>query len=129
MQRIFEIDLLKCCVGTNAIFLRYEDDKQYARSVGEKRKAVEHFCRDCLRQIVEAIQPQQIVTIGFKTLQMFGPTTKELVGAKRTIIKLGTVFDRPAIGLIHLSSGRPSNADLKAIADYFKRRRRGQEQA
>jgi uracil-DNA glycosylase len=122
MQRVFGVERLKRCVGTNAIFLRYPNADHYRRHIGSKRKDIENFCKDKVAVIVNAIEPKQIVTIGFAALEMFGPTEVELKreGNGNALIKIGNVANRPALGIIHLSGARPSRSDLNRIADRFR---------
>lgn len=125
LRRIFPGEVLKDCLGTNAIFLRYKKEKDYRLGVGKKRDAIEKFCRESVGKIVDAIQPMQIVTIGFKTLEtleMFGESKIELSSEKRPLIKSRNVFGRNALGLIHLTGARPSNPEIDAISEFFKNR-------
>lgn len=123
MRAIFGAERLQRCVGTNAIFLRYPNQDCYRRHVGEKRKEIEKFCMKKVALIVEAIQPKQIVTIGFATLEMFGASKTELLrreGTTLALTKIGTVANRPAIGVIHLTGARPTRSELDRLADRFK---------
>jgi hypothetical protein len=122
MRRVFGAERLKRCVGTNVIFLRYPNADSYRRDIGAKRSAIEKFCAEKVACIVDAIEPRQIVTIGFAALEMQGPTATELSGDKRMLIKTGKVANRPAVGIIHLAGARPSISDLTRLADYFKSR-------
>lgn len=122
MRSVFGIERLNRCVGTNAIFLRYPNADRYRREMGPKRKDIQKFCTEKVAAIVEAIEPKQIVTIGFATLRMFGPTKPELISESErgyALTQTGTVANRPACGIIHLSGARPSNSDLSRLAHRF----------
>jgi hypothetical protein len=126
MQDVFEFERLRQCVGTNAIFLRYPNQNCYRRHVpAEKREKIEKFCMGKVSLIVQAIEPKQIVTIGFAALEMFGQREIELLrpmGTNLALTKTGTVADRKAVGMIHLTGARPglSNAELALLRHRFK---------
>jgi hypothetical protein len=120
MQQVFEIEVLKKCVGTNMIFLRYPNAIEYKRDVGSKRKVIEKFCKDRVCEIVEAIDPQRIVTIGFDALQMFGPAVPEPLKNRRTLTKIGKICGRDAIGIIHLGGAWISNYEIGLLSQRFK---------
>lgn len=123
MQRIFGVGRLKQCVGTNVIFLRYSDARSYRAHVGEKQNAIEKFCKDKVEILVNAINPVRIITIGFKALEMFGPTEIGLLrqDGKNALTKIGRIANRPAIGMIHLTGARPFSSELDRLAEHFKR--------
>lgn len=122
MRRVFGEDRLRQCVGTNVIFLRYPNEACYrCNIIGEQRQNIEQFCKERLETIVKAINPKRIITIGFKALEMFGPTEPELPRNKKgALTKVGQIANRPAVGMIHLASAYPSNAELDQLADHFR---------
>jgi hypothetical protein len=119
MRRMFTVERLKKCVGTNVIFLRYPNAKAYVHDVKNNKIAIEQFCSAKVLDIVRAIDPKQIVTIGFEALTMFGPVTP-LLTARRTLIKSGQVGDRSAVGILHPTGARPSVAEMTEIARWFQ---------
>jgi uracil-DNA glycosylase len=123
MRQVFGAERLKRCVGTNAIFLRYPNANRYRRELSSKRNDIEKFCTEKVAIIVEAIEPKQIVTIGFATLKMFGPTKPELISESErryALTKTGKVANREALGIIHLSGARPSRSDLTRLASHLQ---------
>jgi hypothetical protein len=126
MRHVFGVERLQQCVGTNAIFLRYPNQNCYRRHVpGEKREEIEKFCVEKVSLIVRTIKPKQIVTIGFAALEMFGQSEIELlrpIGTNLALTKTGTVADRKAVGMIHLTGARPglSTAELDLLRNRFK---------
>ena len=117
MRGLFGREFLAGCTGTNAIYLRSPSIRDYRRDHDrDTRSKVERFCLAQTAQIVEVINPQKIVVIGFGTLGLFGPSN---VGAKnangRALIRIGKVAGRPAIATLHLSGAHISRSDLEII--------------
>ncbi|MCU1247890.1 MAG: hypothetical protein JWQ49_919 [Edaphobacter sp.] len=118
MQKMFDRDKLKCCTGLNAIFLRAPSVESWERTRRDLRDTVEAFCLPRVNQIVQALQPVLVVAIGFKALDLFGPSHIDLVNAKgRVITKSGVIAGYPAIGTLHLSGAQISGLDRVRIAE------------
>jgi hypothetical protein len=120
MREVFQPAInLELCVGMNAIFLRCPNMREYKRNLDvETREKVEQFCIERVHQIVEAIDPRKIVTIGFATLRLFGSAEPDLVNAQgRVLTRRGQIGNRPAIAVLHLSGARIANEDRVLIRD------------
>ena len=67
-------------MGSNVVFLRWPSVRDYRRSVpSDLRDEVEAFSRRTLCEITDIVEPQEVVSIGFKSLD--GDTTPDLVSA------------------------------------------------
>jgi hypothetical protein len=118
MKEIFPHDILMRSMGLNAIFLRWPRVGDYKTSVpSEMHEDIASFCRKRIQKIIEIVQPQQVVTIGFSTLDLFGAaTTPDLrSGSGRVLTRTGTVCGREAIGMLHLTGCRISKEDRVEI--------------
>jgi hypothetical protein len=70
--------------------------------------------------LVDAINPQKIVVIGFATLKLFGGGKALLKNNDdRVLVKEGRIAGRPAIATIHLSA-QISTPDLNAIGAHLR---------
>jgi hypothetical protein len=64
------------------------------------------------------MQPQRIVSIGFKTLDLFGGGIPDLQNEKgHTLTKIGKIAGRNALATLHLSGARISTIDRARISD------------
>lgn len=110
---------LERCVGLNAIFLRCPNITEYTQNLDtETRQKVERFCLERVHRIIDAIDPQKIVTIGFSTLKLFGGTEPHAINAKgRVLTRGGQIGGRGAIAMLHLSGARISKEDRARIRD------------
>jgi len=110
MRATFGTETLEHCVGMNAIFLRYPNVAHYKRAMSRERRAkAEAFCFEKVQEIINLIKPEKIVTIGFSTLNLFGPTEPlPLPNPKRrSLIHKGMIGNCKAIAMIHLTGARP----------------------
>lgn len=121
MQGMFGESLLSRCTGLNSIFVRSPDVKTYRSEVPlALRRTVEDFCRPRVAQIIAAVQPAMIVTIGLESLRLFGATAPVLVNAMgRSLIEQGSVGATAAFGALHLSGARIAAADRSAMTDWL----------
>jgi hypothetical protein len=119
MQNMFGTETLKKCVGLNAIFIRSPTVERFRKTVGAKtRKMISDFCLPRAEQIIQAVQPQRIVSIGFETLSLFGNTVPDIKNEKgRTLTRTGQIVGERAIATLHLSGAQISTADRERIRD------------
>jgi hypothetical protein len=118
MWKLFDRKFLERCCGLNAIFVRAPSAEIYNKEYKDKnvRQAIERFCLNRVNRLVHAIEPQKIIVIGFKALELFGsgkPILKN--SAERVLLRAGQVANRPAIATLHLSGAQISTQDLSAI--------------
>ena len=117
MQKMFGVELLNRCVGTNAIFVRARNVKEYRAEFKAADHEIERFCTAEIETLVEALQPKCIVAIGLSTLSLFGPVETDRESPKgRILTKVGKIAGRDALGVLHLTGARVSNADRELIA-------------
>jgi hypothetical protein len=126
MQSMFGIDLLRRCIGLNAIFFRSPNIAVYATEVSlARRRDAAAFCVGQAKRIIEALRPKLVVTIGFKTLELFSEGRPALSNAhSRTLLIESCIAGMPAIGTLHLSGCRIAAADRKAMAGMILARAR-----
>jgi len=119
MQNMFGAETLRKCVGLNAIFIRSPTVERFRKSVDAKtRKIITAFCLPRAEQIIQAIQPQRIVSIGFETLSLFGKTIPDIKNEKgRTLTRTGQIAGEQAIATLHLSGAHISTVDRERIRD------------
>ncbi len=116
MQKMFGPDRLARCVGLNALFFRAPDLKEWEKLPRELRIRIESFCKGHATGVIRALQPDRVVAIGFKTLELFGPTKPDISNEKgRVLTKSGTVAGYPSLGTLHLSGAQISNVDRERI--------------
>ena len=118
MRDMFGRTCLERCQGINAIFVRWPSQAGYARAFdAETLNQIEKFCLARVIRVIEVINPQKIVAIGFKALKLFGTNCADDLQNERgrTLTRIGTVAGRPAIGVLHLSGARISTPDLARI--------------
>jgi len=119
LRGMFGNELLKQCVGLNAIFLRAQSISIYNSLVSRRdRRVAQAFCLDQVRVLLDVMEPRSVVAIGFSTLSLFGGGQADLHGeAGRVLTKTGEVFGRPALATLHLSGARIARGDLARIAE------------
>ena len=122
MQFVFGNNVLANSMGSNVIFLRWPNVRDYRREVpADIRKAVEDFSGRMLCEIMTAVDPRRVVSIGFDALRV-APTTPDLLSpAGRVLTRRGMLCGREAIGIMHLTGARISAADRAAIRERFGR--------
>lgn len=120
MQEIFPREVLLRSMGSNLVFLRWPSIRDYRRAVPwDVRDEVEEFSRRILCEIMDIVQPQRVVTIGFNSLQG-DATAPDLVSpAGRVLTKRGVLCGREVVGMLHLTGCRISGTDRMAIKKCF----------
>jgi hypothetical protein len=69
MQEVFPLEVLKRSMGSNITFLRWPRVREYLRDVPtDMRDEIAAFSTECLGQIIDIVEPQEIVTIDFASL-------------------------------------------------------------
>ena len=120
MRKLWGRELLAASTGLNAIFVRSPRIDVFEREVPKHtRRAIEQFCVPKVAELVEAMRPELVVAIGFRTLELFSKTEPVLWNAKgRALVKRGMIGRMPAIATLHLSGSRIAAADLEAIGSF-----------
>jgi hypothetical protein len=110
-------------MGTNVVFMRWPNVRSYQRTVpAEIRADVENRSRRALCRIMDVVDPQRVVTIGFDALRP-EPTVPGLVSPKgRVLIRRGRLCGRKAVGMLHLTGCQISRVDRAAIRNWFAQR-------
>lgn len=121
MQEVFPLEVLKRSMGSNITFLRWPRVREYLRDVPtDMRDEIAAFSTECLGQIIDIVEPQEIVTIDFASLG--GEMSPDLRSPNgRVLSRRGTLCGREAIGMMHLTGARISGADRRAMKDHFSR--------
>jgi hypothetical protein len=127
MRRLWGRELLASSTGLNAIFFRAPRIGTYESEVPKSvRDQAVAFCIPRVVQLVEAMQPELVVAIGFRSLELFGSVEPELVSPKgRVLVKRGMIGRHPALGTLHLSGAQISTADLEQIGSLVRTRLSG----
>ena len=114
MRQLFKRELLECCCGVNAIFVRSRSALDYRRDYSRPVRAeVARFCLDRVASLVRAMEPQKLVVIGHGTLRLFGRTEAGLRSAAgRVLTRTGHVAGRPAVSVLHLTGAHIASQDL-----------------
>jgi hypothetical protein len=117
LRAMFSANRLRRCVGLNAIFVRAKSTAAYRATPRDLRNRIRAYCLPQLQRMLEAMQPERIVVIGFETMDLFGRSSRHDIGSTKTLVKLGKVFGRPAVATPHLSAAWGlSNEDLLKIS-------------
>lgn len=119
LQKMFEYELLSRCVALNAVFIRTRTVDNYLRLGKAERADLQRFCFSIVSQLIDAMDPKQVVVLGFRTLELLNAEWSEDCSSpikKRALTRVTRVFDRPALAVLH-PSAQISNSDLKLIAD------------
>lgn len=123
MRRMFGSRLdLRQCVGMNGIFLRSPSVKQYRKDVGRgDRKRLEEFCRRHVLRIVDLLEPQSVVCIGFDALKLFCKTPPAALHNEEggVLVRTGNIGPYTANAVLHLSGCRISAPDRRSLADFI----------
>jgi len=116
---MFGAELLTRCVGLNAIFVRAPKVEIYRKTVASSvREKIEKFCLPRVEQLIDVMQPQRIVSVGFETLDLFGGGVPDLQNDKgRTLTKIGKIGARKAFATLHLSGAQISTLDRSRIGN------------
>jgi hypothetical protein len=121
MRLLWSADFLEGCTGLNANFFRAPREQEWGRLPASLRSEASKFCLAKTSELIEALRPQHVVVIGlgpFDRLTGFAGTLA-LNHKGRTLVRVGTLWDRPVHGVIHLSGAQMSNDALAAIQVYF----------
>ena len=126
LRKIFEKGnklLLEQSVGLNAIYVRAKNVQEYTKLVSlEDRKLIQEYCFKCNQEIIQLIKPKKIIVIGFGTMDVFGPSTPDLLGHdNRCLTKLGSICDQEALAIRHLTGARFKTADYDLTVERIKR--------
>jgi len=121
LQEIFGTEYLKKCTGLNALFFRAKNIQTYGNEITPlSRKKIESFCLPHVKRLINEMQPQLIISIGFTTFNLLGNNAKPILSQKnRPLIKVGEIENRKALATLHLSGARISNIDREVIHDYL----------
>ena len=118
MQNMFGSTFLMDCVGLNANFFRAPNSESWGVVPKSIRDILEKFCSVKLVAMISAMAPKQIITIGFSTLNKFGPSDPILYGTKnRVLMRRGNIGQWPAASTLHLSGAQLARDDRLAIAN------------
>ena len=117
------ISVLEKSVGLNAIYVRAKNVLQYTKSVTlDDRKLIQSYCINCNQQIIQLIKPKKIIVIGFGAMDVFGPSTPDVLGYdNRCLTKLGLICDQEALAIRHLTGARFTSADYAATTDRIRK--------
>jgi hypothetical protein len=122
MQQTFPREVLMRSMGSNVVFLRWPSMRDYRRTVpADLREEVETFSRRTLAEIMDVVEPKRVVTIGFDALRAEITVPDLTSPTGRVLTRSGTLCDRAAIGMMHLTGCRISNVDRVAIRNRFAR--------
>jgi hypothetical protein len=122
LQKMFPVGFLDLasCVATNTIFFRAPNLKSYYTMTVDQLRRVEiaQFCGDRVKRLINLLEPQSIVYIGFNAAD--GGSQPDLVSPKgRVLAKTCEVAGRQAAKVLHLSGARISNEDRALIGEYI----------
>ena len=125
LREIFKpanMELLEESVGLNAVYVRSKNIQHYNRSVSlEDRKLIQNYCFNCNKEIIQLIKPKKIIVIGFGTMDVFGPSTADLLGHdNRCLTKLGIICDQEVLAVRHLTGARFTSDDYALTADRLR---------
>ncbi|HQV04664.1 MULTISPECIES: hypothetical protein [unclassified Novosphingobium] len=120
MRKLWGRELMAASTGLNAIFFRSPRVSVFEREVASPlRRRIEAHCLPIVEALVEAMEPRLVVAIGFRTLELFGPTLPALSSPNgRVLVRSGRIGKHQAIGTLHLSGARISAVDLSAIGSF-----------
>jgi len=117
MQKMFGVELLARCIGTNAIFVRAPSVEKYMAEFRAAHHNIARFCTAEINTLIEVVKPKRIVTIGLSTLSLFGPAETDLKSRRgRALTKVGKIAGYDALAVLHLTGARISSADRELIA-------------
>lgn len=126
LREIFKpanMELLEQSVGLNAVYVRSKNIQHYNRSVSlEDRKLIQNYCLKCNQEIIQLIKPKKMIVIGFGTMDVFGPSTADLLGHNnRCLTKLGSIFDHDTLAVRHLTGARFKTSDYDFTVQRVKK--------
>jgi hypothetical protein len=111
--------LLERSLGTNRLFFksksldRHETGLGWADNPKAIREQLEAYCAYELEQLIELIKPKIILVLGLSVFDNFANSvSRDVKGAKgRRVAAVGSADGIKAIGIIHPTGARVSNAD------------------
>ena len=116
-----EVDLRKT-VGMNALFVRAPSVEVFKSKFSKlERDNIKNFCIEEAKSIVKFLQPKIIVAIGLGTLDLFGKSKPDLVGARnRQLAATGSIEGIKTLGVIHLTGARISKLDRESLYNHIR---------
>lgn len=120
IRNIWGKDVVAQCTGLNAIFFRAPNLISWMRVPAPLRNDLQEFSLLRAQAIVDVLQPERVVLIGLKTFDLLVEGKPCLRGDRgRVLAKDGTLWGRPAIGVLHLSGARFSCCDYARLRAKF----------
>lgn len=127
-SRASSLDVLSGAVFTNFNFFKSSSqnrDSQYrwADVDAPVRKRVERACLSALRGLVQLVQPQQIMLLGFSAFDRHvenRAVVQMCRDARRRLIARGELWEVPTFALLHPSGARWSDCDKEVAAGWVK---------
>jgi hypothetical protein len=125
VQGIVDANLLEAhTVVTNVNFFRAPSKKCWACVPQTPRRQAEQFSLQRVSVLIQELQPQAIVAIGFDVFDALRPTKKEVKHSRKTsndrtdrVVATGEVEGCPVVGTLHLSGAQMSKGDRDVIAN------------
>jgi hypothetical protein len=101
--------VLKESVPTNLLFFKSRGIEDWERNPPAARHRLEEWCSHEVKGLAFKMNPSRILVVGITPFEkLAGQTRWEFRGSTRKrLYGTGTVFDKPAMGTIHLTSARP----------------------
>ncbi len=114
LRDIFDEKFLAKCVGTNAIFVRAKNVATYFSVVKRApRREIKEFCIRKVFQLIDLIDPNRIIIIGFGTAGLFGPVTPDPANPK--VLKSLRIGNREALAVKHLTGARLTSEEFETV--------------
>lgn len=115
-------DTLRQSVAMNALFVRAKSVRIYEQTYSQAiRQEIQTYCLAKVKAMIEMMEPQRIILIGFGTINAFPDQqnyTGHVVSPKgRCLAKSCKVFGREALAVMHLTGCRISATDRHTIAN------------
>ncbi|MEK7563307.1 MAG: hypothetical protein AAB544_02850 [Patescibacteria group bacterium] len=111
------------------IFFRAPDVKTWKREMGDRRKYVENFCFEKVKEILNRLKPKKIVILGIdtyllmvrKSILMDVKDEKEILGVKnnRRLAITSMIGKQKIFAMLHPTGARISKEDRDAIQREF----------
>lgn len=116
------LHLLEKSVGLNAIFVRAPNIASYNKALSvADRKQIQRFCLTQNEDMIRIIKPKKILTLGFGTMDVFGPSRADLLGNdKRALTKMGFICEQETLAVRHLTGARFTASDYQLTVNRIR---------
>jgi hypothetical protein len=121
-RKVWDRQRLQHCTGLNLCFFRAPSVRAWKSLDPALTREVEDYCQQRARSLILSLAPRMVVVIGLGDFSRMASETGNdpLLATERVLVRGGSIWGIPCVGIIHLSGARISAADLAELHEWFR---------